>query len=111
MNNTPPPYDPIERMIRHTEEYMRKQIERELSLDGIQKRLSQLADTLYLGIICATPFVCIYGLGKAISQKQEQRVLPMLERRENDTNEISRKISFLLYERRFIFPNAHSHGA
>lgn len=78
------PYDPIERMIRHTEEYIRKRIERELTIDGIQKRLYQLTDTLYLGVIVATPLVCMYGLEKAIPpmREHEQRVLPVLEQRE-----------------------------
>ena len=75
----PGPYDTIERMIRHTEEYMRKQVERELSLDGLQKRLSQLSDTLYLGVILASFPVCMYALHNTISEHVREQP-PMSER-------------------------------
>lgn len=71
MENTP--YDLIERMIRHTEEFARRQIEHELSLDGIQRRLSQLVDTLYLGMVVITPLVCLYDLGTLERDREGQR--------------------------------------
>lgn len=99
----------IERMIRHSEEYMRKQIEEELSIDGIQKRLYQLTDVLYLGVIVVTPFVCMYGLEGTISpqREQEQRVLPVLERHEKYTNELSKVIYPAVYGKERAFTAQH----
>lgn len=62
----------LEKTLRVTQEMCQRHVERELSIDGLCKRLSQFADVLYLGVILATFPVGVYSIGKAISQDREQ---------------------------------------
>lgn len=81
-------YSAIERMVQHTEAYMRKQIERELTLDGVQRRLYQLTDVLYLTLILASFPVCWYAINKAIPERGRLR-LEQLEQREEPREKAS----------------------
>ncbi|MEK6825889.1 MAG: hypothetical protein AABY00_03825 [Nanoarchaeota archaeon] len=61
----------IERTLDVTRATCQKYVERELSIDGLCKRLSQFADILYLGVIFVTFPVGVYSINKAISLHHE----------------------------------------
>ncbi len=72
----------LERTLRFTQEmYMRqtKRIERELTLDGLTKRLSQFADTVYLVSIISVFPVCVYSLGRPLSPQKIERAPAIIQ--------------------------------
>ena len=62
----------LEHTLQITQKLYDKHVEQELTLDGFSRRLSQMADTMYLGFIILSFPVCMYSLDRALSLDSEQ---------------------------------------